>query len=56
MPEKYMTDEDRLALIDDLNERGEVDGHDDYQSMIRRALLVTTYAEGDELRAEYGIE
>lgn len=53
---ELITDEDRLSLIEDLNEDGEVEGHDDYQSMIRRAGQVLTYTDAAELRKEYGLE
>lgn len=53
---EYITDEDKLSLIEDLNEKAVIEDMTDYQSMIRRALLVTLYTEGDELRAEYGME
>ena len=50
-----LSEQARLDLIEELNEKGEVDGCADMTSMIRRALLVATEEEASALREEYGL-
>jgi hypothetical protein len=50
-----LSEQARLGLIEELNEKGEADGCADMTSMIRRALLVETEEEAEALREEYGL-
>ena len=51
-----LTPQQILDLVGDLNEDAVVEDMTDYQSMIRRALLVETPSDVAALREEYKLE